>query len=121
MAQRELERRIAALRSSEPWTEDDARLVLDACAESGESVAAFSRRTGLGAYRLFWWRKRLGPSAPEPAAFVPLVVRESALGEARQPAAVLVRGAVRIELAVLDADSAAWTAALLRSLEGGRP
>jgi hypothetical protein len=47
LAQRELERRIAELRSSEPWTEDEARLVLDAWEESGESVAAFARRMGL--------------------------------------------------------------------------
>ncbi|HEY3452298.1 MAG TPA: transposase, partial [Myxococcales bacterium] len=120
MAQRDLERRIADLRSSEPWTEDEARLVLDACEESGESVAAFARRMGLGAYRLFWWRKRLGQVAPAPAAFVPLVVREATSVSPRQPAAVLVRGSVRIELRTLDADSAAWAAALLRSPEDER-
>jgi transposase-like protein len=123
MAQTKLERRITALRSSEPWTADDARLVLDACAESGEAVAAFARRMGLGAYRLFWWRKRLGRAAPAPApaTFVPLVVREAMPVEARQPAAVLARGSVRIELGVLNAESAAWTAALLQSLESGQP
>jgi transposase-like protein len=121
MAQTELERQIAELRGSEPWTEDKARLVLDACAESGESVAAFARRMGLVAQRLFWWRKRLGQGAPEPSAFVPLVVREAIAAGSRQPMAVLVRGSVRIELNVLDVESAAWTAVLLRSLEGGRP
>lgn len=48
MSMAELERRVAKLRSSQPWTEDDAQVVLDACAESGESVAAFARQMKLG-------------------------------------------------------------------------
>lgn len=130
MVQTELERRVAELRSSRPWTEDEARLVLAACAESGESIAAFARRMKLVPERLFWWRRRLGArtrpevTAVAAPAFVPLVVRpavgESAQGGSRATAAVLVCGAVRVEVKELSAASAAWAATLLRSLEGAR-
>jgi len=41
------------------WTPEEARVVLAAQAESGESLAAFARRHGVGLPRLYAWRQRL--------------------------------------------------------------
>ena len=96
-------------------------VVLEACDNSGESVAVFARRMNLVAQRIFWWRRRLrdaaaGPSAA--AAFVPMVLRPmTAEGhEHDAPAAVILCGTLRVELRELTATSAAWTCAVARSL-----
>jgi transposase-like protein len=49
---------------ADAWTEDDARAVLDECRRSGETIAAFARRHGVTAARLYWWKKRLALLAP---------------------------------------------------------
>lgn len=41
------------------WTEDDARAVLEEWWRSGDSVAAFARKHGVTAPRLYWWKKKL--------------------------------------------------------------
>ena len=41
------------------WRAEDARVVLDAWADSGQSVAAFAREHGLQRARLHRWRRRL--------------------------------------------------------------
>jgi hypothetical protein len=41
------------------WTAAEARAVLAAQAESGQSVAAFARRQGLTPWRLYDWQRRL--------------------------------------------------------------
>jgi hypothetical protein len=115
-SQAESERRVAQLRSSKPWSEQDAQLVLDTLAGSGETVAGFARRMKLVPQRLLWWRKRLGGSAAAdgaPAAFVPMVVRAEPVQSA--PAAISC-GAVRVEVRDLSAASAAWVAAVVNSL-----
>ena len=48
-----------SIRDGAFWTEDDAREALAECERSGESVAAFARRHGLVARRLYWWRHEL--------------------------------------------------------------
>jgi transposase-like protein len=48
------------------WTEDEAREALAELAASGETQAAFSRRTGVSLARLAYWRKRV--SLPETTA-----------------------------------------------------
>ena len=45
--------------SSPHWTEAEARAALDALESSGLPVAAFAARHGVGAYRLYAWRRRL--------------------------------------------------------------
>jgi transposase-like protein len=54
------------------WTADDARRVLEEWNRTGGSLAEFSRRNGIDAARLYWWRKRLGSESPT-AARVSLV------------------------------------------------
>lgn len=43
------------------WTEKEAREALAEFAASGETAAAFSRRTGISHRRLAYWRKRVAP------------------------------------------------------------
>jgi hypothetical protein len=122
MVQAELERRVAQLRGSEPWTEQDARLVLDALAGSGETVAGFAQRMKLVPQRLFWWRKRLrsgtrGRSESALAKFVPMVVRPEAPGQGQPGNGVAISlGAVRVDVRELSAATAAWVATVVRAL-----
>lgn len=44
------------------WHEEHARVVLDAWASSGESMAAFARRHELTVQRLRWWKRWLMPT-----------------------------------------------------------
>src|SRR5262249_11743409 len=54
------ERWMLDLRGSRPWTEDEGHRVIAAWSTSGETVAAFARRVGLSAGRIYWWRARTG-------------------------------------------------------------
>jgi transposase len=47
------------LRRRAPWTEDEARATIEAWSSSGESLAGFARRHGLGSERIRWWQRRL--------------------------------------------------------------
>jgi hypothetical protein len=120
---------IARLRRRRPWTPAEARRVLDAWRASGESATGFARRHGLVPQRLCWWRDRLAAatlpkeeaivqSQDETPAFVPVEVRAA---EPIADLAVVVVGAdLRVEVRGLDATSAAWVAALVRSLRERR-
>lgn len=66
-----LELDVAALRRR-TWTEREARMVLSKAADSGLSLAAFARKHGLCAQRLYWWRDRVG--RPSAARLVPVTV-----------------------------------------------
>ena len=44
------------------WREEQARVVLEAWAASGQSMAAFARRHGLAVKRLRWWKRWLMPT-----------------------------------------------------------
>jgi transposase-like protein len=58
----------AALHSTgRRWTVDDARVALAALGSSGLSVATFAAREGIDAQRLYFWGRRLGRGAAEPA------------------------------------------------------
>ncbi len=45
------------------WTEREAREALTAVEESGESLAAFAKREGFSAERLYRWRRKLAEEA----------------------------------------------------------
>ena len=104
----------AALQGRRQWKEDQAKRVLDAWGNSGQSAAAFAKRLGITPQRLSWWRKRLGAEEGAEATWVPVTVRwpERGVGAA----AVLVTCGARIEVDVLDAASAAWIASVVRAL-----
>jgi hypothetical protein len=50
------------------WTEEEARGVLAELGASGESVAGFCRRTGIGRQRIAYWRKRVSGPPEKPGA-----------------------------------------------------
>ncbi|WP_394829868.1 IS66 family insertion sequence element accessory protein TnpA [Pendulispora albinea] len=62
------------------WTAAVARTMLEECAASGESIAAFAKRRGFDPQRLRLWKQRLGnkSSTPAPAAeFLPVRVADT--------------------------------------------
>ncbi len=63
-------RRGHAWATSRRWTEQIAREVVAALEDSGESLAAFAKREGISAKRLYRWRARL--STQGALAFVEL-------------------------------------------------
>lgn len=128
MGKQRKNRSIAALRGSlQPWTEEEAQRVLAARESSGKSVAAFAHDAGLPSHRVYWWQKRfdmapLGAAVREATAtatpaFVPVTIRPRALPSADAPVTVVVPGGLTIAITALDSLSAAWVAALVRSLE----
>lgn len=48
------------------WTEKEASEALAELSASGESVAAFTRRTGVSSSRVAYWRKRLAAGVGTP-------------------------------------------------------
>ena len=69
---------LAQLRGPKQWKPADARRVLGAWQEGGESMAGFAHRHGLNAQRIAWWRDRAQAFPPSPAPFptlVPVMVR----------------------------------------------
>ena len=56
---------------SAAWTPDEARAIFDEWHRSGESIAAFARRYGVSASRLYWWRRRLEDASVVGPSFVP--------------------------------------------------
>jgi hypothetical protein len=133
MDKRTAVRALSELRGPRRWSEEEGRFVVDAWKASGESVPTFAQRAGLFPQRVYWWKERLGrggdaaKSAPTTAltsTFVPVTVRaETAapLGMLGAAVTVVVSPELRIEVAELDATSAAWVATLVQSLREVRP
>jgi hypothetical protein len=120
--------RLSELRGPRKWSEEEGRFVVEAWEASGESVPAFARGAGLFPQRVYWWKERLGRGVDttRPAlvtastsSFVPLTVRAEGAAPLGMPGAavtVVVNSDLRIEVADLDATSAAWVAKLVKSL-----
>jgi transposase-like protein len=123
MARRTAESVFSDLQGSRPWSEDEARRVIDAWRESGETVAAFARREGLVAHRVYWWRGRLGGGPLPAVSLLPVVVR--ATPEPRTSSAVGIsvwtRQGHRIDVGQLDEASARWIAMVMRSMSEEAP
>ena len=95
------------------WTEDDARGVLDAQRQSGESIAAFGRRHGIAAARLYWWKKRLaGAGAGAALGGTMTLVPATVITD---EAAVVIRTPAGITIAATTA-SPDWIAAVVTAL-----
>ena len=123
MARRTAESGFSELRGSRPWSEDEARRVIDAWKESGETVAAFARREGLVAHRVYWWRGRLEGGPLPAASLLPVVVRATVGPKSSSAAGISVwtRQGHRIDVAELDDASARWVAKMMRSLSEEAP
>ena len=106
------------------WTEAEAREVLAACEQSGETVVAFARRHGLNVSRLYGWRQRLKRNRAAEGAFAPLIpmtIRAAGVESSPGRGVCIIDGELRVEVADTSAVSAAWVATLLRRVrrEGG--
>jgi transposase-like protein len=96
---------------ADAWTDDDARRALDEWRRSGETVAAFARRHGVTAARLYWWKKRL--TARPTLSLVPASIISTG-------ASITIRlpGEVAIEVANA---SPSWVAAIVAELTRSVP
>jgi hypothetical protein len=76
--------RLRAMANKPRWRWDDAKLVLEALDESGVSIAAFCRNTGLKYFRVLQWnqKRRQGEATgEEQQRFLPLrVIEERKIG-----------------------------------------
>lgn len=118
---------IEGLRGPAQWKESDARRVLEALAESGDTLSGFARRHGLTPQRISWWRSRLGewtpatqaadpwPSGPAESGFIPVVARGCELVSSQAVAVVRV-GNVAIEVRDLSEATTAWLASFVDAL-----
>lgn len=100
------------------WTPEEARRVLSEAERSGEPLAAFARRHGIGAARLYWWKKRLTERQPI-ASLAPTLSLVPAVVTRESTVALVIRlpGAVTLEIAeATPAAVVAIAAALARSL-----
>ena len=55
----EIDAVLAEVVGRDRWSEADARVILDACRESGEARTRFCRRHGIRDGRLAWWASQL--------------------------------------------------------------
>jgi transposase-like protein len=103
---------------ADSWTDDDARVALDEWRRSGESIAAFARKHGVAAPRLYWWKKKLrAPMAASSARSKPTTPMLSLV-----PASILLAGAAltirlpgEVSIEVANA-SPSWVAAIVAEL-----
>lgn len=122
MGKRTTVKALSELCGRRPWSEDEGRQVVAAWEASGDSVASFARRAGLVAQRVYWWKERLGRSGTgeraltAAPAFLPVSVRAEAVRLGNAAVTVTTSDGLRIEVADLDASSAAWVATLVKTL-----
>lgn len=96
---------------SDAWCADDARRIFDEWKRSGESLAAFGRRHGYAAERLYWWRRRL---AAEPAELTTLsLVPATVTTETAAPITIRLPNGIGIESS---GATPAWIAAVVSEL-----
>ncbi len=82
------------------WTPEDARLLLDEWQRSGGPLAAFARRRGIAAHRLYWWRARLASSTTQSLSLIPAsIVGADELVSSTAPITIRLPNGVAIELA----------------------
>jgi transposase-like protein len=114
------------LRGRSHWKRADAARVLCDWRRSGESMAAFARRHGLGAHRLHWWRDRVEDAVEEASVrLVPAVVRPAPLLTLRpaspQEAVVVEVDGIRVSISDPQETDPRWVAAVVSALRGEKP
>lgn len=69
--------RLQQLSKQKRWEPADARFVLDTWQRSGLSQAAFSKKNGIGIWRIREWRKRFNghEAAPDVPRFLPVHIK----------------------------------------------
>jgi transposase-like protein len=99
---------------TETWTHDEARWVLDEWRRSGETIAAFARKHGVVAERLYWWRKKLAASRPQHMAMGTLsLIPATIVSTSGSAVTIRLPGEVAIEVANA---SPSWVAAVVAEL-----
>jgi hypothetical protein len=70
--------KLKRLAKKKRWHAKDARYVLDAWQSSNESLADFSKQSGIGPWRVREWAKKLGPGQNESPAprFLPVQIKQ---------------------------------------------
>lgn len=98
---------------SDAWSSDDARRIFEAWQRSGESLAAFARRHGYSAARLYWWRRRLA-SAPAPVELTTLsLVPATVTDETTSTITIRLPNGIAVEAT---GATPAWIAAVVAEL-----
>ena len=98
---------------TEAWTDDEAQVVLDEWRRSGDSIAAFARKHGVTASRLYWWKKRLAARPGLDAAVTALSLVPASIVSRGATLVIRLPGEVAIEVANA---SASWVAAVVVEL-----
>ena len=81
------------------WPEADARVIIEAWQQSGETVAAFARRLGVDPRRVSRWAGRLSTSEPTPVHFHPVRVASAGAGDRRASIEIELGGGRRLRVA----------------------
>jgi transposase-like protein len=95
------------------WTDEDARTMLEEWRRSGDSIAAFARRRGVSAWRLYAWRKKLRTTAPSRAEPTLSLVPASIVAVSGATLTLRLPGEVSIDVANA---SPTWVATLVAEL-----
>jgi transposase-like protein len=117
----------AGMRTRRHWKREDAARALADWVESGESLTAFARHNQLGLHRLQWWRAQLAQHTAakcESVRLLPVVPKQAPLitvGLGTVSAVSVTVGAARIDVSDVGQTDPRWLAALVASLQGGRP
>jgi len=104
------------------WTPDDARILLDEWQRSGDSLAAFARRRGIAAHRLYWWRRKLSPASAASLSLIPATImrNEEAVGSSTAAITIRLPNGVSIEIASASA-SPSLVAGIVAELTRSQP
>ncbi len=117
---------VHGLRGRRQWKESDARRVLQALAESGDTLAGFARQHGLTPQRISWWRVRLGdwvpaaqsekpPCVPSDTGFISVLASQSG-SDSKGVVAVVRVGDIAIDVCDPSAATTAWVASFIDAL-----
>ena len=103
------------------WTAAEARRVVAAWRESGQSMSAFARERGFDAQRLRWWRKRFAEwssgGEERPVRFAPAVI-STAGGLVSPQVSLRLPEGVLIEVAGVGTVPPGWLSELVSMLRG---
>lgn len=95
------------------WTEDEARRILESWQRSGDTLAAFARKLGVGASRLYYWKKRLGSPTPTERPALSLIPATVVTTSTEPMIAIRLPGGIELDVANASPN---WVAAMVAEL-----
>ena len=81
------------------WHEADARVIIEAWQQGGETASAFARRLGVDSRRLWRWAARLRTAEPAPVHFHPVRVASDGADHRAASIEIELGGGRRIRVA----------------------